>query len=128
MSEETNALDIFGKYLMQQARDYAIKDADAIFKDNTESSFFRKLNDWIDATFDESDRQLYHYLVPFIVDTVLHHVLLSLETADWIKVSIQADSEVVPDIRELADGGLEGELSDWIENYSKQRYDYIDDL
>ena len=128
MSQETNALDVFGKYLMQQARDYAINDADAIFKDNTESPFFRKLNDWMDATFDESDRQLYRYLVPFIVDTVLHHILLSLETAGCIKVSVQADGEAVSDIRELADGGLEGELSDWIENYSKQRYDYIDDL
>ena len=58
-------------------------------------------------------------LLPEIVETVLHHLLWTLEQVEDVNISVHLPNGVVPSLREVSDG-LAGELYDWIPRFSSQ--------
>jgi len=59
-------------------------------------------------------------LVPKIVDTVLHHLVWTLEQVEDVDIAVHLRNGSVPSLREVIDG-LAGELYDWIEWFSSRQ-------
>ena len=67
-------------------------------------------------------RKIVLSLLPQIVDTVLHHLLWTLEQSEDITVAVRTAKEQADSIKDLSDG-LSGELygrQGWIAKYSKE--------
>jgi len=67
-------------------------------------------------SFSDEQREILHRLVPAIVDTVLHHLMWTLEEHE--EVSLRMGDG--PDLRTISDG-LTGDLEGWKESYTKRR-------
>jgi hypothetical protein len=71
----------------------------------------------------EEQQQVFLSLVPEVVDTVLHHLLWTLEQEDNVRIGILADNEDVNNLKDISDG-LAGELysgEGWIARFSKEK-------
>ena len=123
------ALDKFGKWLVEEIRDYSIQDCNNwLIKEWPETAeYLHWLYERLNSEFNSEQRELVLYLIPKVVDQVLHHLVWSLEQTKWIDVSVNVDSETLPTLRGVGDG-MECDLIDWTKEYSKQRFDHITDL
>jgi hypothetical protein len=69
----------------------------------------------------EAEKKLFSQLIPGVVDTVLHHLLWTVEQESDLYVGVETDNGI-ENLREISDG-LPGELySDegWIARFSKE--------
>ena len=116
------ALDAFGRLLMAKVRDEAISDWRMIVEGQMKGELSVKVREKL-TVFSETQRDVFLSLLPEIVDTVLHHLLWTLEQAEDVDVAVRADGVSVRSIRDASDG-LAGELySDegWIARFSKEK-------
>jgi hypothetical protein len=98
-------------------RDRAIYDAHGAIAHGRLGKLGEALLD-IDALFSQEQRALLSQIVVLTVDETLHHLLWSLEQVKWIKVSVETDAGIVPDIVGVSDG-LTGDIWDWIPRFSE---------
>ena len=120
MIPEHDYLDKFGKFLVQCARDPSIWEWEATISGHMidrQSTFIR---DHLLASFSEEQRQVVASLAPYIVDSVLHNLLQSLDEEEEIDITVSIDGETSKTLREISDG-LGAEIySDegWIARFS----------
>jgi len=115
------ALDLFGRLLMTKVRDETISDWKMIADGRMKGERAVRLRQILDH-FSDVERQAFLALVPEIVDSVLHHLLWTMEQSNDVRIGVVADNKDVPSLREVSDG-LAGELySDegWIPRFSKE--------
>lgn len=116
-----SALDTFGQMLMSNVRDEAISDWKMIIDGRMKDESSERVRTTL-ASLSNAQRDAVLRLIPQVVDTVLHHLLWTLEQTENVNVSVQSNDEFVPSLREASDG-LSGELySDegWIARYSSE--------
>jgi len=124
---ERAAFEKFGKWLVENVRDYAIRDSDRMLEEPPETAAYsRWLYERLSSELNDEQRKLVLYLIPQIVDAALHHLLWSLGETDWIDVGVRVDSR---EAHILSGTGevMKGRLFEWIRDFSKQRFDYLDD-
>lgn len=119
----SKAFEAFGKLLMEFARDLAITNSDMIVEGQSKAPARQHINAVI-ATLNAEQQEMLRELVPIITDVTLHYALLMFEENDWITISLHTDDETVTDIRDVAAGDLQGYVSLWAPQYSKQRHNY----
>jgi len=120
MSE--NPLDVLGELLMAQVRDKSIEDWEKILDGRMKGQTAEVLRQEL-AGSDKAVPDILKRMVPCVVDTVLHHLLWTLEQEQAIKLSIEIDGKATPSMRELSDG-LSGELygeRGWIVKFSQKQ-------
>lgn len=119
-------LDAFGELLVKQVRDVTIemwdRFVDGKMKDSN-SGWTREML----ASFDAHQLDILHRLIPDIVDTALDQLLYTFEQYDWVAIALRTEDGVVPDIRQIAEGDLQGYLYSWIPKFSKKRREEADD-
>lgn len=117
-----NPLDIVGEFLMLRVRDKSIEDWEKILDGRMKGQMAEKVRQEFSDSGSEVPDVVKH-MVPRIVDTVLHHLLWTLEQEQTINLSIEADGTITPSIREVSDG-LSGELygeRGWIVKFSQKQ-------
>jgi hypothetical protein len=113
------ALDLFGRFLINKVRDEAISDWQMIVHGRMKGEIADKVRQKLGA-FSEEQRKIFLSLVPEVVDTVLHHLLWTLEQEDDIRIGVTVNNQDVHSLREVSDG-LAGELPSsegWIARFS----------
>ncbi|MFD1425569.1 epimerase [Kroppenstedtia sanguinis] len=122
---EEQALDKFGKMLMEKVRDMSIGEWDDVVNGKMKAPVLVELYEELASSFDKEQLNILSNLIPQIVDTTLHYTLACLEEEkDDVKVSVQVDQGTVDDLVEASDG-LAGELyteDGWIARFSKERH------
>lgn len=116
-------LDRFGELLMKRVRDEAITDWDMIVDGRMKDTRSQEIRKQLSG-FSQEQIGILKELYPQVVDTVLHHLLWTLEQEDSVDVIVKDDDKGTCNIRETSDG-LPGELyseDGWIMRYSKERY------
>lgn len=119
---DRNPLDIVGELLMVRVRDKSIEDWERILDGRMKGQTAEKVRQELAGTGSEVPAAV-NRMVPRVVDTVLHHLLWTLEQEQAINLSIEADGTVTPSIREVSDG-LSGELygeRGWIVKFSQKK-------
>jgi hypothetical protein len=128
MSVDREALDRFGRLLIGNVRDATISQVDWILRPSESATGFLKwLRGQIASACNDEQKEIIRYLIPWIVDNVLHSLLYSLEACDWIDVKVTTDSGAERSLRGLGDG-MHGDLFDWIPEYSQERKDWLEDF
>ncbi len=115
-----NALDKFGQILMLKVRDETITDWGMIVSGKMLGEHAERMRK-IFQKLSSEELQIIDKLVPEVVDTVLHHLLWTIEQQDDLILSIR-DHKSVIDLKRVSDG-LPGELytnEGWIARFSKQ--------
>lgn len=109
-----NNLNDFGKILITETRDRAIKNMEKII-DGTMKGITAKLVQEKIVNFTEEQKEILKYLVTLTVDTTLDSFLWMVEEQDKIKIMYDNTN-----IKEISDG-LSGELyaeNGWIEKFT----------
>lgn len=123
MSEaDLEALSYFGRILMEEVRDRAIRQMDMILSGHMKSESAGKTREVLRG-YSEEDIEALKWLLPQVVDKALHHLLWTLERDEAINVTVSVGSKASETLREISDG-LCGELygeDGWIALYSKER-------
>ncbi len=113
----TIATDAFGRLLIEQVRDPNIASWAGIVKRRAKGSVAGKpIEPILKALSDEQIEALVP-MVTRIVDYTLHDLLYMIEENRWIKVRLEADGIIMPDLREAVGGGLEGYIFVWAEKF-----------
>ena len=112
------ALDCFGELLMTRVRDKAISQWRRVVTGQmaADEAEAKKL-----ARLDPAAQSVFLSLVPNVVDTVLHHLLWTLEQSEDVRMLVQAGNEQIDSLADESDG-LAGELYSehgWIARFSK---------
>lgn len=118
-----NILDYFGKILITEVRDETITNWNMMLSGKMRGINAQQVRDKI-SIFNDEQLDVLKWLMPKIIDSSLHNLLLMIEQNDAIKVEVN-DGQKDNDIKEISDG-LEGELyteDGWISRFSKERYD-----
>ncbi|MBE1556974.1 epimerase [Sporosarcina limicola] len=121
MSDNKQALDLFGKVLMERIRDEAIDDWERILQGKMRDNESKKIFDEL-RSFSPEQVQFIINLFPKIVDTTLHHLLWTLEQEEDVNVLVKVEENNFLNIREISDG-LAGELyteDGWVSRFSKK--------
>ena len=109
-----DGLEQFGKLLIQRVRDEAIEDwahrVDGTSKGLSTKKVQRALRGWT-----HSERETLKSLVPGIVDSVLHHLMWTVEQESSIRLSMKDGAQ----LRDLSDG-LPVDLLNWRDKFAKQ--------
>ena len=116
------ALDIFGELLITRVRDEAISDWNMIIDGRMKDDASARVREAL-AIFTPEQKSIVLSLIPQVVDTVLHHLLWTLEQYKNIRVGVTTDTGDVPNLKEISDG-LAGELyseNGWISRFSKEK-------
>jgi len=116
-----NPLDVVGELLMVRVRDKSIEDWEKILDGRMKGQSAEKVRQEFVVTGSEMP-DIVRRMVPRIVDTVLHHLLWTLEQDQAVNLSNESDGTVTPNIREASDG-LSGELygaRGWIAKFSQK--------
>lgn len=117
---DREALDAFGKKLIEEARDLSIVHWDKFISGEMKGTYAEAVRKML-ASFDKQQLETLHELIPDIVDTAISAVLRMVDQ-EWIDISASGiGPEAIPSIRKISDG-VEGDLYDWIPRFSKQRY------
>lgn len=114
------ALDKFGQLLMKRVRDEAVTDWKMMIDGRMKGASAEKVREFL-GRLSEADKKLFSQLIPGVVDTVLHHLLWTVEQESDLYVGVETDNGI-ENLREISDG-LPGELySDegWIARFSKE--------
>lgn len=121
MDKHKEALDFFGKVLMEQVRDEAIEDWERILggkmKDEESQQLFNEVQ-----SLRSEQLQFILKLIPEVVDRTLHHFLWTLEQEEEVNIVITLEEENPINLRENSDG-LAGELyteDGWISRFSNK--------
>lgn len=115
---EKKALDYFGEILMKRVRDASINHWDKISSgkmNDEENQFINSLG--------VNEKELFHRLIPKVVDTTLHYLLWTFEQEGNVDISVVTNKGSVNTLSQESDG-LAGELygrNGWIKKYSHQR-------
>jgi hypothetical protein len=115
-------LDIVGQLLMTQVRDRSIEDWERILDGRMKGQTAERVRRELTGTGDEA-LELLSRTVPRVVDTVLYHVLRTLEHDQTLKLSVEVDGKFTPCVSEVSDG-LSGELygeRGWIRKFSQKK-------
>ena len=116
------ALDRFGRALMERVRDRAIRDSEMIVEGRTTAARARDVQQSL-GVLSEEQREALHKVIAVCVDVALHHMLWTLDQEEWLEVAVHTDNGMVPSIRDVSDG-LIGEKFDWIERFSTRPSSY----
>jgi len=123
-SLEQQALDLFGKALMDKVRDPQIHLWDETFNGSVRSTTYKKIHQKLSQNLNDEQLATLGYLMPWIVDNVIAHVLGMLQDEHKnIDVAVRVDGQVVPSlyaVSELLNWELWGEEG-WITRFSKER-------
>lgn len=114
------ALDKFGHVIMKRVRDEAVTDWKMMIDGRMKGESAEKVRELIQSLSD-ADKKLLLQLIPGIVDTVLHHLLWTVEQESDLQIGIKMDDSI-EDLRDISDG-LPGELytdKGWIARYSEE--------
>jgi hypothetical protein len=114
------ALDKFGQLLMKRVRDEAVTDWKMMIDGRMKGASAEKVREFL-GRLSEAEKKLFSQLIPGVVDTVLHHLLWTVEQESDLYVGVETDNGI-ENLREISDG-LPGELySDegWIARFSKE--------
>jgi hypothetical protein len=125
MNRDREALDQFGATLIREVRDQSIMDWDMLLDNKMKGARAERLRQFL-ASLHSEELHALRRLVPQVVDTTLHYLLLMIEETG-LRVSVQMPSGELQDLKEISDG-LPGELySDqgWIARFSKERYEAL---
>ena len=117
-----NAIDVFGELLMCKVRDKAIADWDRILDGRMKGRTAERVREEL-ATASPDAADVLRNMVPRLVDSVLDHLMWTLEQEETIDVSVEVDGVTTPSIRDASDG-LSGELygeRGWISRFSQER-------
>jgi hypothetical protein len=105
MSEEAPPLEFLGNLLMKHVRDRTIEDVDRLLQRHGNSVIAARVTEWL-ATFSSDDIEVVRRLIPIVVDTILHHLLVAFEQWPDVTLGVTAGSARVDDIRTAALGDL----------------------
>lgn len=122
MNTNRDFLDKFGEFLMSEVRDRAIRNWESVISGRMRGERAQEMRTIL-ADFSEDQLKTLVIIAPFIVDSMLHHLLFSLEGEEEIDVSVSIDGETRGQLRDMSDG-LTGELygdTGWIEKFSKYK-------
>ena len=114
------ALDKFGQLLIKRVRDEAVTDWKMMIDGRMKGASAEKVREFL-GRLSEAEKKLFSQLIPGVVDTVLHHLLWTVEQESDLYVGVETDNGI-ENLREISDG-LPGELySDegWIARFSKE--------
>ena len=114
------ALDRFGQLLMKKVRDEAVTDWKMIIDGRMKGESAEKVRALLRDVSD-TDKKLVLQLIPGVVDTVLHHLLLAAEQEADLQLGMKM-KDGIEELRDISDG-LPGELySDegWISRFSEE--------
>ena len=120
----SSQLDRLGEILMTRVRDRAIGDWDKIIDGRMRGNTAEKVREEL-ASSGRDATQVLTRMVPRVVDTVLHHLLWTLEQEPGLDLSVGVGETAGPSARDESDG-LGGELygsRGWIARFSKQRHE-----
>lgn len=115
-------LDAFGQAFIEQSRDPSIVQWDHTVTGQMKGAYSQRMYERL-KSLDSEQMEAVRTMIPGLVDLVLHNVLWMLERAEAIHIGIDTDAGLIPDIREVALGDLQGYLYDWIPRFSGQRYE-----
>ena len=114
---EYEALDEFGRWLISQVRDYAIEDWKMMIRGTMKGIDAEDLTRKLDSTSNPAEsRKLLSELVPSIVDSALHGLLVALDEPGHPDLTVRGHT-----VSEVSDG-LAGELPSeegWVSRFSK---------
>jgi hypothetical protein len=106
---------------MERVRDPSIQQWDRVIDGSMKGAFAQNIHEAVSA-LDASEQDMVRRLVPLIVDTTLHHLLWTLEQVQWVHLAMDNEHTSIRDIRDVAQGDLQGYLYDWAPRLSKERY------
>ena len=86
------ALDDFGRILMTKVRDEAVSDWNKIVDGRMKGERALQLHQIL-AAFSEEQRKVFILLIPEVVDTVLHHLLWTLDQRDDVMLGARSDDQ-----------------------------------
>jgi len=115
-----SALDKFGMLLIRKVRDEAISDWKKMIHGQMKGASAEQVREIL-RPLSAEDKEIVTQIIPGIVDTVLHHLLWTVEQNADLQLGIRTD-QGIESLREISDG-LPGELySDegWIARFSKE--------
>ena len=115
------ALDAFGKTLVTRVRDKSISEWKGIVTGHVKGETAEHSRALLKRPGTECGAAFVS-LLPQVVDTVLHHLLWTLEQSEEITVAVQVGKERVENVNDASDG-LSGELygqEGWIAKFSKE--------
>lgn len=122
---DQEALDYFGRVLMKEVRDRAIRGMDMTLSGHMKGESAERIRKAL-RKFSVEDIEALKWLLPQVVDSTIHHMLWTLERYEDIIVTVQVGSELGKSLAEISDGlcgEMEGE-DGWIALYSKERDTY----
>lgn len=120
---DDQALAYFGKVLMEEVRDRAIREMDMTLSGHMKGESAQRIRKVLRG-FSAEDIEALKWLLPQVVDATIHHLLWTLETEETINVTVSIGEETSESLREVSDG-LCGEVygeDGWIALYSKERH------
>jgi hypothetical protein len=123
MDKEQAALDRFGRCLVEEARDYAIGQADMTLsgrmKDASSLRFYERV---AASSLTTEQIAIVRDFIPSIVDMTLHNLLWTvLGQRRWLALAVDTDAGTVPELKEVSDC-LEGEYCMWVPRFSSERF------
>lgn len=116
--DNNEALHIFGKLLIEQARDPAIEQYEKIISGQMRGVYAEKTHHKIRSAFNGQQLEILQELLPDIVDTAIAHIFWMIDQ-QWIDISFQTDTEMIDSLRHISDG-VEGDFYGWISQFSKR--------
>jgi len=114
------AKDDVGRFLMEEARDSAIRDWYKILEGKMHDARGEAARQ-VFSSLDESARAVIKELVARVATTTLHHLLWGLEQTDDLALAFETAGNVA-NLKEISDG-LPGELygaKGWIARFGKE--------
>lgn len=115
-------LDQFGEILISRVRDKSIKEWDMIIDGRMKGVSSDRIRNTL-SCYNKTQIEALGVIMPQIVDTVLHHLLWTIEQSNIINLNIVDENGAACNIREASDG-LSGELyseDGWINRFSQER-------
>lgn len=116
------ALDKLGLLLMTHVRDKAILEWRMTIDGRMKGDLAERTRAVL-GTFSPDQRGAVLSLIPDVVDTVLHHLLWTLEQTDDVRLGVRHGTGIVEDVKQVSDG-LPGELyseDGWIARFSQEQ-------
>lgn len=113
---EAEALKKTGHFIVNDIRDFAIKEIEETLANKGNSSLDKRFAVAASTWTDETRNVVLDMLVSAI-DTTLHRLMVKLEESDDIRLVVGDDSL---DIKEISDG-LAGEFVGWVDSLSHER-------
>ena|SRR5579871_3643698 len=125
---EREALDTFGRFLMEQVRDRAIILSDKTMTGEMKGDYTKSLHEMF-ATFNPKQWDAAQKLIPIAVDWTIYSLLCMFDQQQEFAIVAYTRDGIVPSLSEASDA-LPSELyleDGWIARFSKQRHEPIEE-